>query len=54
MGGMGLDKLRAAAIFGGYMLSIYLFGLNGGQIAERFLGAKRTPRYRGVERRMLR
>lgn len=42
MGGMGLDKPRAAAIFGGYMLSIYLFGLNGGQIADRFLGAKRT------------
>ena len=42
LGGMGLDKPRAAAIFGGYMLSIYLFGLNGGQIADRFLGAKRT------------
>ena len=42
LGGMGLDKARAAAILGGYMLSIYLFGLNGGQIADRFLGAKRT------------
>jgi POT family proton-dependent oligopeptide transporter len=42
MGGMGLDKMRASAIFGGYMLSIYLFGLSGGQIADRFLGAKRT------------
>ena len=42
LGGMGLDKPRAAAIFGGYMLSIYLFGLNGGQIADRFMGAKRT------------
>jgi POT family proton-dependent oligopeptide transporter len=42
MGGLGLDKPRAAALFGGYMLSIYLFSLNGGQIADRFLGAKRT------------
>lgn len=42
LGGLGLDKPRAAALFGGYMLSIYLFSLNGGQIADRFLGAKRT------------
>lgn len=42
LGGLGLDKPRAAAIFGGYLLSIYLFGLSGGQIADRFLGAKRT------------
>lgn len=42
MGGLGLDKPRAAAIFGGYLLSIYLFSLNGGQIADRFLGTKRT------------
>jgi POT family proton-dependent oligopeptide transporter len=42
MGGLGLDKPRAAALFGGYLLSIYLFSLNGGQIADRFLGARRT------------
>lgn len=42
MGGLGLDKPRAAALFGGYLLSIYLFSLNGGQIADRFLGTKRT------------
>jgi POT family proton-dependent oligopeptide transporter len=42
LGGMGLDKFRAGGLFGGYMLSIYLFSLNGGQIADRFLGAKRT------------
>ncbi len=42
MGGLGLDKPRAAGLFGGYLLSIYLFSLNGGQIADRFLGAKRT------------
>ncbi len=40
--GLGLDKPRAAAIFGGYMLAIYLFGITGGQIADKFLGAKRT------------
>ena len=42
LGGLGLDKPRAAAIFAGYVLSIYLFSLSGGQIADRFLGAKRT------------
>jgi proton-dependent oligopeptide transporter, POT family len=41
-GGLGLDKARAGAIFGGYLLAIYLFGLSGGQIADKFLGAKRT------------
>jgi proton-dependent oligopeptide transporter, POT family len=42
VGGLGLGTGRAAAIFGGYMLAIYLFGLSGGQIADRFLGPKRT------------
>lgn len=42
IGALGLDKPRAAAIYGGYMLAIYLFALSGGQIADRFLGAKRT------------
>jgi len=42
MGGMGLDKMRAGGLLGGYLLSIYLFSINGGQIADRFLGAKRT------------
>jgi POT family proton-dependent oligopeptide transporter len=42
MGGLGLGTGRASAIFGGYLLAIYLFGLSGGQIADRFLGSKRT------------
>ncbi len=42
LGGMGLDKVRAGGLLGGYLLSIYLFSINGGQIADRFLGAKRT------------
>lgn len=41
-GGLGLGLGRASAIFGGYMLAIYLFALSGGQIADRFLGSKRT------------
>ena len=41
-GGLGLSLGRASAIFGGYMLAIYLFALSGGQIADRFLGSKRT------------
>jgi|GEM_PF-3546186 len=42
MGGLGLDLGRATAIFAGYYLSLYVFALSGGQIADRFLGAKRT------------
>ena len=42
LGGLGLAKPQAGAIIGGYMLAIYLFALSGGQIADRFLGAKRT------------
>ncbi|BDU72981.1 peptide MFS transporter [Mesoterricola silvestris] len=42
LGGLGMDKPQAAGIFGGYLLAIYLFALSGGQIADRFLGAKRT------------
>jgi amino acid/peptide:H+ symporter len=42
MGGLGLDLKRATAIFAGYYLSLYVFALSGGQIADRFLGAKRT------------
>ena len=42
MGGLGLDLGRAAAIFAGYYMSLYVFALSGGQIADRFLGAKRT------------
>jgi POT family proton-dependent oligopeptide transporter len=41
-GGLGLDKPRAAAIFGGYLLAIYLFGIIGGQISDGFLGPGRT------------
>ncbi len=42
MGGLGLDLGRATAIFAGYYLSLYVFALSGGQIADRFIGAKRT------------
>lgn len=42
MGGLGLDVKRAAAIFAGYYLALNVFALSGGQIADRFLGAKRT------------
>ena len=42
MGGLGLDVRRAAAIFAGYYLALNVFALSGGQIADRFLGARRT------------
>jgi amino acid/peptide:H+ symporter len=42
MGGLGLDVKRAAAIFAGYYLALNVFALSGGQIADRFLGTRRT------------
>lgn len=48
MGGLGLDVKRAAAIFAGYYLALNVFALSGGQIADRFLGARRTIVLGGV------
>jgi amino acid/peptide:H+ symporter len=48
MGGLGLDVRRAAAIFAGYYLALNVFALSGGQIADRFLGARRTIVLGGV------
>jgi POT family proton-dependent oligopeptide transporter len=39
-GGLGFDVKHAASIYGTYTMSVYLTGLPGGMIADRFLGAK--------------
>jgi len=39
-GGLGFDTKHAASIYGTYTMSVYLTGLPGGLIADRFLGAR--------------
>ncbi len=41
-GGFGLDDKTATAIYGLYTASVYLFGLPGGWIADRLIGARRA------------
>jgi proton-dependent oligopeptide transporter, POT family len=41
-GGLGLDDRTASAIYGMYIGGTYLFGLLGGWIADRLLGAQRA------------
>jgi proton-dependent oligopeptide transporter, POT family len=41
-GGMGLDDKTASAIYGMYIGATYLFGLFGGWVADRLLGAQRA------------
>lgn len=39
-GGLGFDVQTAASIYGTYTMSVYLTGMPGGYIADRFLGAR--------------
>jgi POT family proton-dependent oligopeptide transporter len=41
-GGLGLDDQTASAVYGMYIGGTYLFGLLGGWIADRLLGAQRA------------
>ncbi len=41
-GGLGLDDRTASAVYGMYIGGTYLFGLFGGWIADRLLGAQRA------------
>jgi POT family proton-dependent oligopeptide transporter len=41
-GGLGLDDKTASAIYGMYIGATYLFGLFGGWVADRLLGAQRA------------
>jgi POT family proton-dependent oligopeptide transporter len=47
-GGLGLDDKTASAIYGMYIGGTYLFGLLGGWIADRLLGAQRAVVAGGV------
>ncbi|HUJ52339.1 MAG TPA: oligopeptide:H+ symporter, partial [Steroidobacteraceae bacterium] len=41
-GGLGLDDRTASAVYGMYIGGTYLFGLLGGWIADRLIGAQRA------------
>src|SRR6516162_7487523 len=41
-GGLGLDDKTASAIYGMYIGGTYLFGLLGGWVADRLIGAQRA------------
>jgi proton-dependent oligopeptide transporter, POT family len=41
-GGLGLDDKTASAVYGMYVGGTYLFGLFGGWVADRLLGAQRS------------
>ncbi len=47
-GGMGLDEVNAAAIYGLYTSSVYLLSLPGGWIADNLLGQRRSIWYGGL------
>jgi POT family proton-dependent oligopeptide transporter len=47
-GGLGLDDQTASSIYGMYIGGTYLFGLLGGWIADRLLGAQRAVLAGGV------
>jgi POT family proton-dependent oligopeptide transporter len=41
-GGLGFSVSRAATIYGNYTMSVYLFSIAGGYVADRWLGAARA------------
>ncbi len=47
-GGMGLDDTKATVIFGIYTSFVYLGGLPGGWVADRFIGAQQAILYGGI------
>src|SRR5918998_5815900 len=47
-GGFGFDRTSASSIVGIYAASVYLAGLPGGWIADRWLGLRRAIWYGGV------
>ncbi len=47
-GGLGISDSNASAIYGLYLGSTYLFGLFGGWVADRLLGAQRSVVVGGV------
>jgi POT family proton-dependent oligopeptide transporter len=47
-GGMGLDAVTAAAIYGVYTSMVYLMSVPGGWLADRVLGSRRAVLYGGI------
>jgi POT family proton-dependent oligopeptide transporter len=47
-GGLAFDAAKAAAIYALYTSSVYLMGLPGGWLADRFLGQRRAVFYGGI------
>ena len=41
-GGLGLDQVRAAEIYGNYTMACYLLCILGGYVADNFIGARRA------------
>jgi POT family proton-dependent oligopeptide transporter len=41
-GGLGLSSVDAARIYGNYTMAVYMLGIPGGFIADRYLGAHRS------------
>ncbi len=47
-GGMGINDTEGGAIYGLYVMGVYVFALPGGWIADRLLGLKRSVWYGGI------
>lgn len=47
-GGLGFDVKQAASIYGTYTMSVYLTGLPGGLVADRWLGARLSVLLGGI------
>jgi POT family proton-dependent oligopeptide transporter len=47
-GGLGYDTKRAATIYGTYTMSVYLFSILGGFIADNFIGSRRAVLVGGI------
>jgi POT family proton-dependent oligopeptide transporter len=47
-GGLGFDTALASTIYGVYTMSVYLFSIGGGFVADRLVGARRAILFGGI------
>ncbi|MEL7003191.1 MAG: peptide MFS transporter [Bacteroidota bacterium] len=47
-GGMAIDKVNAGAIYGLYVMGVYILALPGGWLADRLFGLKKSVWYGGI------
>ena len=47
-GGLGLNSVEAARIYGNYAMAVYMLSIPGGYIADRYLGAHRAVLIGGI------